>query len=521
MAQNAVQHQKTVASPIAKYETMAPTWIRNRAIMAGQRYMKDHDGSVSLDNLLVPFSPSMSQEQYNFFKAEAEAPGIVSTYSKMMIGGLLRKPPQLSLPDNAPAEAKDWIMNSFGEDGSTLSAFLDNVLDEELTTSRAWIHVDYPAVNTSQLSKDDVANIKPFPVVIPAESVINWTMSKNPITGERQLTRVIVRVYEEQFAENNEFHPGMTSVCYVHELDESGYYRIRKFVKPADETNVPVVSGQVHQNYASKAEPQYELEEVNENIVINGNRLEFIPLWPLNGSYEIIEPIMTPLIEKEVHLYNKMSRRNHLLYNTATYTPIISSDMLAEEFNKIVRQGLGTWIQLRQGDTATVLEVPSDALEDYDRAIASAIEEMAKLGIRMLTPEVNQSGVALDIRNAAQNAQLGTLNMKVCATMRAIITFMINWRYATDFKVSEIGLTLSTDFDSVPTGVDWLRLATEWYEAGLIPRSAWLLLLKKNEMLEVEYNDEAGTAEITEDELVITKREQQSFENTLVTGMGQ
>jgi len=514
MAQNAVKPNKTVASPIATYETMAPTWTRNRAIMAGERYIKDHDSVPDIGhNLLIPFSPSMTPEQYAFFKAEAETPGIVSTYVKMMIGGLLRKPPQLTLPEGIPEEAKNWLLNEFGEDGCTLSAFLDECLAEELTTSRAWIHVDYPSINADALTVEQLKAAKPFPVVISAESVINWRLEKDPISGERKLTQVIVRVYEERFNEAHEFHTDIVSICYVHELVD-GYYRIRKFEKTSPETNVPVVSGTVHQDYANKAEPQYVEVEVIENILMNNERLRFIPLWPLNGSYDIIEPVMNPLIEKEVHLYNKMSRRNHLLYNTATYTPVISTDMVDEEFDKMVSQGLGTWIKLRQGDTASVLEVPSDSLEWYNLSISAAIEEMAKLGIRMLTPETTQSGVALDIRNAAQNAQIGTLSMKVCATLRAIFTFMLNWRYGYDLKVADVNVSLSTDFNTTTGSVEWLKLATQWYESGLIPRSAWLLLLKRNDMLEPDYDDGAGSVEITNDELVITKREQQGIDES-------
>ena len=149
-----------------------------------------------------------------------------------------------------------------------------------------------------------------------------------------------------------------------------------------------------------------------------------------------------------------------------------------------------------------VLKTPTDALKDMDRAIDSGIEEMAKLGIRMLSPESAQSGVALEIRNAAQNAQLGSMNTKVSVTMSKVMAFMVNWRYDLDLKPSEISFTLSTDFNPVPLGADWLRLATEWYENGILPRSTWLQLLRHNDMLDPEYKDDEGITEINDDELV-------------------
>jgi hypothetical protein len=137
-----------------------------------------------------------------------------------------------------------------------------------------------------------------------------------------------------------------------------------------------------------------------------------------------------------------------------------------------------------------------------DRAIAASVEEMAKLGIRMLSPEAAQSGVALEIRNAAQTAQLGTLNSKISNVMSQIIVFMINWRYDLELKVSDIDFSLSADFNPTPLGADWLRLATEWYQAGLIPRTVWLQVLKQNDIIPPDYDDETGKKEINGDELL-------------------
>ena len=114
-AQSAV---KTVADPNASYESLKPLWNKSRAVCSGERYVKAYDGvidPVSFSNLLIPFSPSMSQAQYNFYKAEAELPGIVSQFAKLLVGGLLRKKPELSLPDGIPEEAANWILNELGK----------------------------------------------------------------------------------------------------------------------------------------------------------------------------------------------------------------------------------------------------------------------------------------------------------------------------------------------------------------------------------------------------------------------
>jgi hypothetical protein len=502
---------KTVADPNAAYESLKDLWERCRAVCSGEQYVKDYDDMLDVftfSNMLIPFSPSMTPDQYRFYKAEAELPGVTAQFAKMIVGGLLRKRPLLELPDSIPEEAYDWIMNEFGRDDSPITAFLDSALWEEVQTSRAWVFVDYPKINNpDQYSKDELKSFKPYPILQKAESIINWRVTSDAF-GKSILDRVIVRGFKEEYNES-EFHPTYVDTVWVHELVD-GKYQIRMFQKNASTVNVPTVSGAIQNADIKTNRVQFDLKETYSNILANGEPLKIIPAWPLNGSIDLVEPMLSPIIDKEINLYNKVSRRNHLLYGAATYTPIIISDMVDEEFDNIVNSGLGSWIRLRQGDDAKVLETPTAALQDMDRAIVQSIEEMAKLGIRMLSPETEQSGVALEIRNAAQTAQLGTLNNKVSNTMAQVIIFMINWRYDLQLTTKDIEFSLSTDFNPVPIGADWLRLATEWYQQGLIPRSIWLILLKHNDLIPPDYNDEEAKQEINDDEMLMPKANEQS-----------
>jgi len=505
---------KEVSEPIAEYNSVKDLWDRNRAVCGGESYVKAYDtyiDKINYRNLLLLFSPTMSQQQYDFYKAEAELPGIVSQFSKMLIGGLLRKEPEINLPKDVPEDTLEWILNDFGRDNSSLITFLDSILWEEIQTSRAWVYVDYPMVdNMKDLTKEEIREITPYPIIWQAESVINWKTKVDQF-GKQVLSLVIVRSYEESVeGSTNEFHTDMRDTIRVHDLDESGKYRIRIYQTEAEESSIPVVQGSQFLSPLNK-KPKFALVETIQNILIANERLDFIPAWPLNGEKEVRSPLLTPLIDKEVALYNKISRRNHLLYGASTYTPVISSDMSDEEFKEIVESGLGSWLHLGENDKASILETPTAALQDMDRAIASGIEEMAKLGIRMLTPETAQSGVALEIRNASQTAQLGTLNTKISSVMTSVITFMINWRYGTEYSDNDVDFKLSSDFNPIPIGADWLRLATEWYQNGLIPRSVWLKILKQNDMVEADYDDEEGQKEITADDMIVSPDDTDNF----------
>jgi len=501
--------KRSVADPTDSYLTIKPLWKRSRAILQGQDTALAHDESVAdFDkNLLIPFSPTMSQPQYEFYKSEAELPGLISQYSKVLISALLRKKSALDLPDGVPEDATDWIETNFTLDGGSLFNFLDTALWEELQTSRGWVYVDYPDVTQEvwdMMTPEQRNDIAPYPILIEAESVINVQTRVHPLTRIKTVNRFVTRYLDTKYEADNPWHPTYVDTVADHYLDEQGYFVIDIYQKADANDIVQITNGEVRQDYKdSLSEGGFnKIDTVIPQMF--GKRIDKIPAWPLNGQVEPIEPILMPLIEREIALYNKISRRNHLLYGAATYTPIVKSDMSDEEFDKIVNAGLGTWLRVRSGEDITVLETPTAALADMDRAIEATVEEMAKMGIRMLTPEPAASGVALEIRNASQTAQLGSLNAKVSGTMKEVIAFMLNWRYNTDFTGRDVEFQMSSDFSPMVGGDAAMRLVSEWYQTGLIPRTVFISIAKYNDFLPADYDDEAAISEIQTDPLGMT-----------------
>ena len=74
--------RKTVGDPNPIYDSIKGIYKRNRACLSGERYVKGLDANVHADNILIPFSPSMSDSQYQWYKNEAEYPGVVEQYAR-------------------------------------------------------------------------------------------------------------------------------------------------------------------------------------------------------------------------------------------------------------------------------------------------------------------------------------------------------------------------------------------------------------------------------------------------------
>jgi hypothetical protein len=498
--------KRSVADPSDSYQSLKPLWKKSRAVLQGQENVKGHDEYLTYDysNLLIPFSPSMTQKQYDFYKSEAELPGLTSQYCKVLISALLRKESHLKLPEGLPAGAEDWIKSDFTLDGRSLFNFLDNALWEELQTSRAWVYVDHPSVSEEDylsMSVEERDMIKPYPILTEAENVINVQTNTHPVTRQKTLSRWVTRYLTTKYKPDNPWHADHVDTVADHYLDEEGKLVIDYYEHPDTNNVIKVLNGNTSQDYTDMV-TEAQFEKVNTVYPqIYGERIGRIPAWPLNGHFEPVEPVLMPLIDREISLYNKVSRRNHLLYGAATYTPVVQSDMTDEEFQDIVDAGLGSWLRVRANESITVLETPTAALGDMDRAIQSTVEEMAKMGIRMLSPEQAASGVALEIRNASQTAQLGTLNAKVSGTLREVITFMLNWKYNTVLTSSDLEFQMSSDFAPMVGGEGAMRLVSEWYQGGIISRSTFLNIAKYNDFLPADYSDEEALQEIQTDPL--------------------
>lgn len=499
--------KKSVADPTDEYLSLIPLWKKSRALLQGQANVKEHDEYIETDytNLLIPFSPSMTQRQYDFYKSEAELPGLTSQYCRVLISALLRKESQLTLPEELPEDADNWIRNNFTLDGSSLFNFLDNALWEELQTSRAWIFVDYPELTEEEydsISFEERDQISPYPVILKAENVINVQTRNHPITRQKVVSRFVTRFLTERFKEDNPWHADYVDTVCDHYLDESGLLVIDYYEHSDSNNELKVLNGEVTQKYEDRANESKFVKVKTVMPTMFGERLNRIPAWPLNGQTEPIEPVLMPLIDREVALYNKVSRRNHLLYGAATYTPVVQSDMTDEEFEELVNAGLGSWLRVRKDESISVLETPTAALADMEKAIVSTVDEMARMGIRMLSPEQAASGVALEIRNASQTAQLGTLNAKVSGTMREVIAFMLNWKYNTEFSADDLEFQMSSDFSPMVGGEGAMRLVSEWYQSGIINRTTFINIAKYNDFLPADFNDEDAIVEIETDPLV-------------------
>ena len=479
---------ESLDKPKASYTLKAPIWKKNRVCLSGEEAVKAHDlesfnpYSGGLETtLLLPFDSSMTTTQFRMLVAEASWPGITSQFSALIVGGLLSEGVSLTLPVGGE-EAFEWIRNRFCVDSRDLLEFTKSLIEEHILTGQTFVRLDFPKVSQEELDNltaEERSLLRPYPVIVKAEQAINWKY------GEDGLQFFIIYEVVEDYSQNP-YHPEHIEKIYVHELNSQGQYQVITYYR------------------GSKTVDDWKVEDA-VLFLVNDRPLTYIPIYSISDdpdSSTILPPLNT-LVNKEVSLYNKVARRDHLLYSAATFTPIFASDSSTDDtFYDIVNSGLGSWIRTGKDDRIYALQTPTDAVSDLESTIQSSLDEMAKLGVRMLSTEKVQSGVALQIRNAAQNAKISQMSVSISSTMKQVIANMLEWHYNVEVSPSEVSFTIQDDFTPIGGDSQTLTLIGNWYESGLIPRSVFLHNLQSSKLLPSDYSDDKGQEEIMEDDLV-------------------
>ena len=76
------------------------------------------------------------------------------------------------------------------------------------------------------------------------------------------------------------------------------------------------------------------------------------------------------------------------MFGACTYTPVLHSSSIDDsEFIKIIERGLGSWIKIDADDRIDVLQTPTAALADMSEAIRQNVDEMTRMGLRILSPD--------------------------------------------------------------------------------------------------------------------------------------
>lgn len=200
--------------------------------------------------------------------------------------------------------------------------------------------------------------------------------------------------------------------------------------------------------------------------------------------------VKSPLLElshANVSHYQIMADHRHSLHNTSSPTPWVSgiSTRHDDEGNPIelkLEIGAGTaWILDDPQARAGFLEFQGHGLEPQRQAMTDLENRMAHLGARLLDQKkAAESGEALRIRQAAENATLVDVVVVAAQALEEAIRLACRWVGKDEAKVS---VEADTDFVSPRVDPQMLQQLMGAVQAGRISQRTFLEALKRGQIL--------------------------------------
>ena len=444
--------------PSNEYNNWVDEWKRSLAVVSGDAAVKRYDDGENPVKILAPLSLDMDPMLYTYYKQRGELPGYASSQRRTVVGALLRKKVGITLPEgfDKAEEAKDWITNNLHIGGGTLMSLMKDAFEDDLITANTWLHLDMNQ------------NKEPVVEVLPAEAVISVVVGAHPRKGFGNLVKVVVR--KQEVDEDNSYYYRYQ----IHEINADGNYQVRIYRDGEDDIVEETV------------------EPIIPTYVVDGNKVPFqeILVFPVDGTPSIQNPFLGDFVTREISLYNLLTARNHLLIMSGSLTPIITGNVNPDSEATIKGSGLGSVWTLPDGANIKILETPTGSLSAFDSAIESTRTDLRNLGARQLMKDSRTSGVAAEIQNSPYSATLSSLSRTYSNTLRKLIAYAVNWKYRTNFSVSEFDVQLSNDLSRSAIGDNAVATVTAAYNINKLPRDVWVQVLKDNSIIPQDYDDE-------------------------------
>lgn len=411
------------------YNEWRPYWDMMRAAYQGSEVIK----SAGVRYLPMPggfrYAPN-PKAAYDEYVERAVYPEILAPTIRGMTGIMHSKPSTYELPDSLA-----YLLESASRDGLTLEALHRRVTREVLQVGRYGLLVDMPTQG------EPLAYVAGY----RAEAVLNWDTTEDGRLGMVLLDEA----GDERDPETYEWT--RVDAWRLLELDESGFYVVRRFRKEGD-----VV---------------VELEPL-EPRMSGGKRLDFIPFVFIDTNDLAPEPDeipLLPLANTAVNIYRLEADYRRALYLTAMPTPVIIGDFDPEaDFPIMVIGAAMPWL-VPQGGDAKFLEFSGASIAAQRLAILDEMERATQLGARLLADQTGrqESGEARRLRYASESATLTSIAQNIGAGIERALRFAARW---SGVDPDEVSVQPNTEFsDATLTSQDIDALVRGWM-AGAFSR---------------------------------------------------
>ena len=444
------------------YDLMLPLWTTMRDVANGERAVKDKDDEY------LPKLGGQDEKEYSAYKCRASFFGATGRTIDGLSGMVFRKPPEQKIPASMDEFMQDVTMS-----GLDFQGFAEAITDEVLTPGRCGILVDFPQVESGEMTKAqaDSMNLRPYFSQYKAESILDWRVGR--VGNKTVLTQV--RLMEEASEPEDEFTERMVDQIRVLDLDDTDHYRQRIYRKEDE-------SGKKLEKWT----------QFGEDIVplMRGARPDFIPfifVGPRDCTPNVCKPPLIDLADKNLDHYRMDADYKHSLHFIAAGSTRWVKGVRKEEIDEGRFDSVGpTALLATESPEAEfgISEPSGQGIPTQRIAIQDAEQQMAVLGARMLSPEKRQAEAAetAAIHRQGESSVLSSLATAVSIALTKALEIARDWMGLSE----EIFVRLNTDYVETGLNAQELVALTGALQGGGISQEAYLEALIDGEILRPE-----------------------------------
>ena len=438
-------------------------WRKCRDVVEGSDAIKAADKDTR--QYYLPKTSGQTKTEYEGYKNRAVFYNATSRTVEGLSGLIFRKEPIVESPASMEEYLEDVDLQ-----GTSLSDFLEKIVDEAIQVGRGGILVEHPSTPADveiTVAEAEAMGIRPYLAYYRAEDIRYWETSR--VNNRTMVSMVILHELVAERVPEDEFKT--TDVEQYRVLDlTTGAYRQRVFRKTESDwvaitETYPMMGGA----------PMREIP--------------FVFIGTRDSSPEVQKPILLDLVDVNISHYQTSADLENGAHWAGTPTPIflgrfVDSSENGEPVTEI-RLGSTSGIQIEEGGDAKFLEFTGAGLEALEKRAQRKEELMATLGARIISQEKRQVEAAetASIHRAGENSVLASMANAISRGVSKALAIMARWAGLGEVEVK---VELNTDYLPVKMDPQMLTALTAAVQAGKISFSSYFYNLQKGEIVQPE-----------------------------------
>jgi hypothetical protein len=424
---------------------MLPTWTKCTDAREGQ---------TAIHAAGKTYLPSLSGQSDAEFKAYVRRACFYGAFSRTVDafqGMVMRVAPSIDQPSP--------LLDDVTGQGESLPEFIDDVLEDALVTGFGGVLVEHaPMVEALTLAQAQALGSRPYLAHFDAHCIINWRQVK------KRFTQVVLE--EREYKDKSEFEQEAVCVYRVLDLDESGYYRQRKFVKSDKQAG----------DFTQEGDDIYPLK--------NGVKLPEIPFYFIGDADQL--PPLIDLVDLNISHYMTTAELENSCHLIGSPTPIFTGVQMAD--GESVTLGSRALVFPDPQAKAYIMGHDGQGLDALEKRLELKEKQMAALGAKMLSDSVvAETATGSSLRSSGEFSVLAQLAGHVGKVVSRACTFMHDWGGR-----GPVDINLNTDYlPQTMTPQELQALVAAW-QSGAISSNTLFHNLKAGEIIaqNVEFEDE-------------------------------